>query len=143
MDFTWWDENLLASVRSMIPQIEGKSCVNVDMSEGTVFVCRRVSGITVDETSVFGDCEWVEPYEVRPAEMGNGFLISHDCLEVGTEWWMDTYFGWYYVFDPALVARSQSGDNTWVRAFLNSVRPPGLDASQQQSTETDAAPDTL
>src|SRR5262249_47592044 len=46
-------------------------------------------------------------------------------------WWQDMYFGWYFVFDPVLVARSLAGDHSWVGAFLDSVRP---------EAEPDAAP---
>jgi hypothetical protein len=31
------------------------------------------------------------------------------------------YFGWYFVFDPALVARSLAGDHDWVGPFLDGV----------------------
>jgi hypothetical protein len=31
------------------------------------------------------------------------------------------YFGWYFVFDPALVARSLAGDHSWVESFLASA----------------------
>jgi hypothetical protein len=49
--------------------------------------------------------------------------ISCDCVRLGPGWWQDLYFGWYFVYDPPLVARSLAGDHSWVPEFLESVRP--------------------
>jgi hypothetical protein len=119
MDF--WDENLRAAVRAMIPEVEGKPCVHVGGDDRSVFVCRRISGIGIDEDSLNGVCDWVDPADARPDELTDGLAISCDCLRIGPGWWLDTYFNWYLVFDPALVSRSLAGDHSWVPAFLESV----------------------
>jgi hypothetical protein len=42
----------------MIAELEGKPCVNVDTVEGGVYVCRRLTGIVIDEDGcVYGNCE--------------------------------------------------------------------------------------
>ena len=113
----WWDERHLAAARAMARRVEGKPCVHVGQ-DGTSFLCRRLSDVKVDETWVEGRCDWVEPADERPGELGDGFLVSHDCLVLGPDWWFDDYFGWYFVVDPALVDRSFAGDRSWVAAFL-------------------------
>ena len=47
-------------------------------------------------------------------------------MRLGPGWWYDAYFDWYYVYEPALVARSLSGDHSWVAAFLGTA--PAQDA---------------
>lgn len=118
MDLDGWPPDLLAAVEAMIPQIEGKPCVNVDADKKTVHACRRIGGLVIVEGVVQGMCEWVEPAEARPEELTDGLAIGWDCLEVGPGWWLDTYFNWYFVFDHSLVARSLEGDHSWVPTFL-------------------------
>jgi hypothetical protein len=120
MDF--WNADLLASVRAMVPEVEGKPCIKVGGYDGSVFVCRGISGIVIDEDSLNGVCDWTDPADARPDELTDGLAISCGCLRIGPGWWQDTYFGWYFVFDPALVARSLAGDHSWVGSFLDSDR---------------------
>jgi hypothetical protein len=114
----YWDADLRASVRAMIPEVEGKPCVNVGGYDGGIYVCRRVSGLATDEDCLNGLCDWVDPADVRPDELTDGLAISCDCVRVGPGWFQDLYFGWYFVFDAALVARSLAGDHSWVPSFL-------------------------
>src|SRR5262249_45077324 len=115
----------------------GKPCVNIGDYDGGVYVCRRISGLHTDEDSFNGQCEWVDPEDARPGELTDGMAISCDCVELGPGWWLDTYFGWYFVYDPELVARSLAGDHSWAQPFLDSNKrskgkpgpasnPPGL-----------------
>ena len=110
-----------AAVMAMISLAEGKPAIHVGARDGSVFVCRRVSGLRVDPGmwTLWGECDWVDPPEHRPEELTDGMWVScGDCLELGPGWWLDRYFGWYMVYDPALVARSLAGDHTWVPEFL-------------------------
>jgi len=121
----------------MIPLAEGKPAVHVNGRDGSVFVCRRVSGLRLapEEWTFYGECDWVDPPEARPDELTDGMAISYpDCLQLGPGRWYDAYFDWFFVYEPALVARSLAGDHSWVPAFLKSVSPPGA--------EPGAAPDT-
>ena len=117
----YWDEGLRKAVHAMIPEVEGKPCVNAGEYDGGVYICRRISGLETDEDSFNGTCEWVDPEDARPDELTDGMAISCDCVRLGPGWWQDMYFGWYFVFDPALVARSLAGDHSWVEAFLASA----------------------
>ncbi len=116
MDF--WDEGLRKAVRALIPEVEGKPAVNIGEYDGGVYVCRRVSGLHTDEDSFNGECEWVDAEDDRPGELTDGMSISCDCVRLGPGWWLDTYFGWFFVYDPPLVARSLAGDHSWVQPFL-------------------------
>lgn len=114
-----------AAIQALIPLAEGKPAVHVDGNDGSVFVCLQVHGLHVvpEEWTFYGECEWFDPPEARPDELTDGMAIScGDCLRVGRGWWYDAYFNWYMVYDPALVARSVSGDHSWVPAFL--AAPP-------------------
>ena len=125
-----------AAVMAMIPLAEGKPAVHVGGHDGSVFVCRRLSGLRLApaECTFYGWCDWVDPPEARPEELSDGLAISYpDCFQFGPGWFLDSYFNWYMVYDPALVARSLVGDHSWVSAFLKSVSPP--------KAEPDAAPD--
>jgi len=116
-----------ATVLAMIPLAEGKAAVHVDGRDGSVFVCRRLSGLRLaaEECVFFGECDWVDPPEARPGELTDGMAISYpDCLHLGPGWFLDGYFNWYMVCEPSLVARSLAGDRSWVPAFLKSVSPP-------------------
>jgi hypothetical protein len=109
----------LKVIQAMIAKAEGKPCVNLGDHDGGVYVCRRIPGLVMDEDGcLYGTCEWVDPEDARPGEMTDGMAIRFDCLEIGPGWWQDTYFGWYFVYEPSLVARSMAGDRTWVRGFL-------------------------
>lgn len=119
MDFSDWDSDVLASVQAMLPEIEGKPCVHIDTLERSVFVCRRIGDLALDDVSIEGMCDWVDPAEARPDELTDGLAISCDCLEIGPGWWFDNYFNWYFVFDRDLVAKSLAGDHSWVEPFLD------------------------
>lgn len=126
-DFQVAEQEMYAAVMAMIPLTEGKPAVHVDACDGSVFVCRRISGLRLapEEATFYGECDWVDPSEVRPDELTDGMVISYpDCLQLGPGWFYDAYFNWYMVYDPALVARSLVGDHTWVPAFLKSVSSP-------------------
>jgi hypothetical protein len=114
----YWNADLRAAVHAMIPDVEGKPCVNVGGADGGIYVCRRIRGLATDEDCLNGICEWVDPPDVRPDELTDGMAISCDCVRFGPGWFQDMYFGWYFVFDPVLVARSLAGDHSWVGAFL-------------------------
>lgn len=116
MDF--WDEGLRKAVRALIAEVEGKPVVNIGEYTGGVYVCRRISGLHTDDDSFCGECEWVDPEDARPGELTDGMAISCDCVRLGPGWWLDTYFSWFFVYDPPLVARSLAGDHTWVPPFL-------------------------
>ena len=114
----FWDEGLRKAVRALIPEVEGKPCVNIGDYDGGVYVCQRISGLHTDEDSFNGECEWVDPEDARPGELTDGMSISCDCVRLGPGWWRDMYFGWYFVYDSKLVARSLAGDHSWVQPFL-------------------------
>ena len=121
------ERQMRAAVLAMIPLAEGKPAVHVDGHDGSVFVCRRLSGLRLapEECTFYGWCDWADPPEARPGELSDGLAISYpDCLRLGPGWFLDGYFGWYMVYDPALVARSLAGDHSWVPAFLKSVSAP-------------------
>jgi len=120
----YWDPKLRESVRAMIPEAEGKPCVNVGGYDGGVYVCRRIRVLGTDEDCFNGTCEWVDPPDARPDELTDGMAIDCASVRLGPGWWQDMYFGWYFVYDPALVARSLAGDHSWVGAFLDSVQRP-------------------
>ena len=65
----------------------------------------------------------MDPEDARPGELTDGMAISCDCVRLGPGWFQDTYFGWYFVYDPGLVARSMAGDHSWVKGFLESEQP--------------------
>jgi len=117
----YWNADLRESVQAMIPEVERKPCVNVGGYDGGIYVCRRISGLATDEDCFNGLCEWVDPPDARPDELTDGMAIDCASVRVGRGWWQDMYFGWYFVFDPALVARSLAGDHSWVQSFLASV----------------------
>jgi hypothetical protein len=115
------EAKLKAALMEMIPLAEGNPAVLVDGTDRAVYLCRRLSGLRLaaDENCFYGECDWVDPADARPDELTDGMAISFpDCLQVGPGWWYDAYFNWYFVFDPALVARSLSGDHSWVPGFL-------------------------
>jgi hypothetical protein len=115
------------AVLAMIRLAEGKPAVHVDGHDGSVCVCRRLSDLrlALDECTLYGWCDWVDPPEARPGELSDGLAISYpDCLQLGPGWFVDGYFNWYMVYEPSLVARSLAGDHSWVPAFLKSAAPP-------------------
>ena len=121
------EQEVYAAVMAMIPLAEGKPAVHVDRHDRSVFVCRRVSGLRLapEESTFYGECDWVDPPEARPDELTDGMAISYpDCLHLGPGWWYDAYFGWYFVYEPALVTRSLAGDHSWVPEFLATAPPP-------------------
>jgi hypothetical protein len=117
----YWNPTLRAAVHAMIPEVEGKPGVNVGEYDGGVYVCRRIHSLATDEDCLNGVCEWVDPADARPDELTDGLAISCDCVRLGAGWFQDLYFGWYFVFDPALVNRSLAGDHSWVAPFLASA----------------------
>ena len=114
----YWDEGLRKAVHAMIPEVEGKPCVNVGGPDGGMYVCLRISGLGTDEDCFNGQCDWVDPADARPDELTDGMAISCDCVRLSPVWLQDMYFGWYFVHDPGLVARSMAGDHPWVNGFL-------------------------
>ena len=118
----YWDPKLRESVRAMIPVVEEKPCVNVGGRDGGVYVCRRISAVGTDDDCFNGTCEWVDPLDARTDELTDGMAIDCASVRLGPGWWQDMYFGWYFVFDAALVARSLAGDRSWVEPFLASAR---------------------
>jgi hypothetical protein len=127
----YWNAELRTRVRAMIPEVEGKPCVNVGGYDGGVYVCRRISGVATDEDSLNGTCDWVDLADARPDELTDGMAISCDCVRIGPGWWQDMYFGWYFVYDPALVGRSLAGDHSWVASFLASAGGPTADPNAE------------
>ena len=133
MEWDEWDHpERLEALRTMFAGLEGKPCVHIDANDGSVYVCRRISDLelVMEMDSVEGMCEWVDPEESRPGELTDGLAISLDCLRFGPDWWLDTYFNWYFVYEPTLVAQSLAGDHSWVPAFLkmasvHEVEPDG------------------
>jgi|GEM_PF-5334517 len=125
----------------MIPIIYGKPCVCATSRGGSVFVSKKIFGVRIEWGSigqsinyqVLAENAWVDPPRTRPDSLTEGLAIGHDCLEVGPNWWFDTYFRWYFVFDPEMVAQSLAGDHSWMPTFLNSVSQP--------KAEPGAAPD--
>ena len=82
-------------VQAIISKAEGKACVNFGEYDGGVYVCRRLSGLVVEEEGcLYGNCEWVDPEDARPGELTDGMAIGFDCLRLGPGWWQDAYFGW-------------------------------------------------
>ena len=117
----YWDHKLRESVQAMIPEVEGKPCVNVGGYDKGVHVCLRISGLETDEDSFNGTCAWADPPDARPDELTDGMAIDCASVRIGSGWWQDMYFGWYFVFDPMLVAQSLAGDHSWVQSFLAAI----------------------
>jgi hypothetical protein len=132
-----------AALVTMIPLIHGKPCVNVT-SDGSVCVSRRIFGIRVEWDSIgqsvfyqlLAKNAWVDPPRKRPDSLTEGLAIGSDCLEVGPTWWFDTYFRWWFVFDPALVARTVAGDHSWVGEFRQSLSRPGAGRQPEGRNES-------
>lgn len=114
----YWDQGLRKAVQALIVEVEGKPAVSIGGYDDGVYVCRRISGLQTDEDSFYGECDWVDPEDARPDELTDGMSISCDLVRLGPGWWRDMYFGWYFVYDPKLVARSLDGDHSWVNGFL-------------------------
>jgi hypothetical protein len=112
------DPGLREAVRAMIAEVEGKPCVNLDGHDGGVYVCRRLWGLEIDGESLNGACEWADPEDARPDELTVGMRIYCDCVRLGPGWFQDTYFGRYFIYEPALVARSMAGDHSRAKGFL-------------------------
>jgi hypothetical protein len=70
-----------------------------------------------------GACEWVDPPDTRPDELTDGMAIDCASVRIGRGWWQDMYFGWYFGFEPALVARSLAESTPGWNCF--SHRPGG------------------
>ena len=118
----YWNEDLRKAVRAIIPEVEGNPCVNVGGPDGGVYVCRRISGLGTDEDCFNGHCDWVDPPDARPDELSDEMAIDCSSVRLGPGWWQDMYFGWYFVYDPLLVARSLGGDHSWVESILKSAK---------------------
>ncbi len=119
-----WDEEMRREVLARIPLVEGMRVVNLGSFEAGEYCCRRIHDLQLDEDSFLGQCDWGDPPQLRPDELTEGMAISCDCLRLGSGWWQDTYFGWYFVYDPELVARAFGGDRSWVGNFLSTVELP-------------------
>ena len=87
-----------------------------------MYVCRRISGLGTDEDCFNGHCDWVDPPDARPDELSDEMAIDCSSVRLGPGWWQDMYFGWYFVYDPLLVARSLGGDHSWVESILKSAK---------------------
>jgi hypothetical protein len=117
MEFETESPIFYAAVQAMIPLLEGLPCVHVSAYDGVVFHCRRLHDLHIDYESFAGVYDWVEPDEERPDELTAEFFIGYDCLQIGDGWFYDSYFQWYTVFDPNMVALSDAGDDSWVSRF--------------------------
>src|SRR4051794_28309451 len=96
----------------MIREAEGNPCVNFGDHDGGVYVCRRISGLEIDDDGCLnGSCDRVDPEDARPGELTNGMAIGCDCIRPGPGRFQDTHFGWYFLYEPGLVARSLAGDH--------------------------------
>jgi hypothetical protein len=62
-----------AAVTAIIPLAEGKPAVDVEGRDGSVFICRRLSGLRLAPQEW---CDWVDPPEARPGELSDGMAIS-------------------------------------------------------------------
>ena len=118
-----WDPEMREEVREMFAVVVGKPCVNLGGIDGGVYVCRPLSALELDDESLNGAFEWADPEDARPDELTDGMTIYCDCVRLGPGWFQDTYFGWYFVYEPGLVARSLAGDHSWVKPFLASEEP--------------------
>jgi hypothetical protein len=74
MDF--WDAGLRAAVQTLIPEVEGKPCVNIWDDDGDVYVCRRIRGLHTDDDSFNGACDWVDPEDAQPGERTDGMGVK-------------------------------------------------------------------
>jgi hypothetical protein len=119
-----WDPELREADRAMIREVEGKPCVNFGGRDGGVYVCRRISGLEIDDDRCLnGPYDWADPEDARPGELTDGMAIGFDCVRLGPGWFQDTYFGWYFVYEPGVVARSLAGDHSWVEDSVSSDQP--------------------
>jgi hypothetical protein len=115
-----WDPELREADRAMIREVEGKPCVNFGGCDGGVYVCRRISGLEIDDDGCLnGPCDWADPEDARPGELTDGMAIGFDCVRLGLGWFQDIYFGWYFVYEPGVVARSLAGAHSWVEDFVS------------------------
>ncbi len=140
------DNMYLGRAARMFSRINGKPCVNIDANTRTVYVCRSIQDLRVNEGVVEGVCDWLDSGDSRPDELTDGLAIGCDLLDVGDDWWFDIYFSWYFVFNPDLVRRSFNHDHSWVQGFLTTTarhrtvpRPPphaSDKAYQEGSTAT-------
>ena len=115
------DRAYLELASEMFPTIHGKPCANVDTASGEVFVSMTITDFRIEDQTLYALCEWMEPDEIRPPELTNETVISGALLDVGQQWWLDIYFGWFLVFDSKLVSQSLNGNHEWVRDFLKNV----------------------
>ncbi len=74
-----WDAEPREAVQTLIPEVEGRPCVNVGDHDGGVHVCRRISGLEIDEESFKGTCEWVDPEDARPDELNGWSSAGRGC----------------------------------------------------------------
>lgn len=124
-----WDDGLRRAVHALIPRVEGRPVVNIGVEEGGVYICQRISSLHTNEDSFVGQCEWATPADVRPDELTDEMTISCAHVRLGPGWWLDTYFNWYFVYAPELVARSLAGDHSWAKSLLRAERRgPHVDA---------------
>jgi len=135
-----WNAGLRKAVNAMIPEVEGKTIVNTGFYDGGIYVCRRISRLHTDEDSFNGECVWVDPEEARPGELTDAMSISCDCVRLGPGWWSDVYFGWYFIYDPKLVALALAGDHSWVEPFLRSESRFQMKAERVDAPGGDEAP---
>src|SRR5262249_42788744 len=79
----YWKEGLRKAVHAMIPELEGKPCVNGSRDDGAEHACRRFAGLGTGQDCFNGTCEWAEPNDARPEELTDGMAISCDCVRLG------------------------------------------------------------
>lgn len=117
-----WDDGLRRAVHALIPRVEGRPVVNIGDGEDGIYICRRIQSLHIDEDSFVGQCEWATPVDIRPDELTDEMTICCDHVRLGPGWWLDTYFNWFFVYSPRLVALSLAGDHSWVKPFLRDER---------------------
>src|SRR4051812_5923557 len=82
MDFE--DPEARKAAQAMIAEAEGNSCVNFGEYDGEVYVCRRLSGLEVNEDGcLYGTRVWVDPEDARPGELTDGMAPAPGVGHVG------------------------------------------------------------
>lgn len=111
-----------AAAERMFPEVDGRPGVYIEpASDGLwVYLSGKVSLLRLEVDSVWWTNDWLDRRDSWPDEISDEFFISEDCLTVGPGWWYDSYFGSWFVFDRAMVARSLGGDDSWIPSYLRS-----------------------
>ena len=80
-----WDAGLRNAVNALIPEVEGKPVVNTGFYDGGVYICRRIRGRHTREDRFNGECEWIDPEELRPGELTDEILRFESRFQLRTE----------------------------------------------------------